>query len=183
MIVKNAEKIEPLLTQMEQWSTLSNSLSYIQYDRYPKNYHSLGISMVNKCRKNLTMKEEDRGILETDFGQTPDILREEYLDVNEGIQSEILHTTRFDENSDISTTYLGRAERSKNNKIKAEKSFSISEQGYTMGKLLDGTECEILLDTGASKSFMTKSYYMCWKSLHSLPMFACKTHRIQVGNG
>ena len=101
----------------------------------------------------------------------------------EGIQSEILSTTRFDENSDLSTTYLGKAGRSKNNKIKAEESFPISEQWYTMGKLLDGTECQILLDTGASKSFMSKSYYMCCTSLHSLPKFASKTQRIQVGNG
>ena len=40
-----------------------------------------------------------------------------------------------------------------------------------------------ILDTGASKSFMSKSYYMCCKSLHSLPKFASKTQRIQVGNG
>ena len=42
-------------------------------------------------------------------------------------------------------------------------------------------ECQILLDTGASKSFMSKSY-MCCKSLHSLPKLASKTQRIQVGN-
>ena len=35
-------------------------------------------------------------------------------------------------------------------KIKAEEMFSISEQGYMVGKLLDGIECQILLDTGAS---------------------------------
>ena len=101
----------------------------------------------------------------------------------EGIQSEILNTTRFDENSDLSTTYLGKSDRSKNSKIKAEESFPISEQGYTIGKLLDGTECQILLDTGASKSFMSKSYYMCCKSLQVLPKFASKTQRIQIGNG
>ena len=139
--------------------------------------------MVNKCGKNLTTKEERRDILELHFGQTPDILREEYLDVYEGILSEILSTTRFYENSDLSTTYLAKADRSKNNKIKAEECFSISEQAYTMGKLLDGTECQILLDTVASKSFMSKSYYMCCKSLHSLPKFTSKTQRIQVGNG
>ena len=50
-------------------------------------------------------------------------------------------------------------------------------------KLLDKTECQILLDTGATKSFMSKSYYMQCKSLHSLPKFASKTQRIQVGNG
>ena len=49
---------------------------------------------------------------------------------------------------------MGKSERSKIDKIKAEESFPISEQGYTLGKLLDRTECQILLDTGASKSFM-----------------------------
>ena len=116
------------------------------------------------------------------FGPTSDILREEYLDVYEGIQSEVLNITRFDENSDLSPTYLAKANRSKNCKIKAEESFPISEQGYTIGKLLDGTECQILLDTGASKSFMSKSYYMQCKSIHSLPNFTPKTQRIQVGN-
>ena len=36
---------------------------------------------------------------------TPEKLKEEYLDIYNGIQSEILSTTRFDENSDLSTTY------------------------------------------------------------------------------
>ena len=160
LIVNNAEKIEPLLTQMEQWSILRNTLNYTQYDRYPKNYHSLGINTVNKCGKNPCTKEGERDILELDFGRTPDILKEEYLHVYEGIQSEILSTTRFDENSDSSTNYLGKADRSKINKFKAEEFFTISEQGYTMGKLLDSTECQILLDTGASKSFMSNSYYI-----------------------
>ena len=40
-----------------------------------------------------------------------------------------------------------------------------------------------LLDTGVSKSIMSKSYYMYCKSLHSLPKFASKTQRSQVGNG
>ena len=43
LIVNNAEKIEPLLVQTEQWSILSNIFNYIQYDRHPKNYHNLGI--------------------------------------------------------------------------------------------------------------------------------------------
>ena len=108
MIVNNAEKIEPLLAQMEQWSILSNMLNYIQYDRYPKNYHSLGISAVNKYKCQSDAKE-DRDMIELDFGPTPKILQEEYLDVYEGIQSEIINTTRFDQNSDLSTKYLGKS--------------------------------------------------------------------------
>ena len=66
-------------------------------------------------------------------------------------------------------------------KIKAKEKFSISDQGYTVGKLLDGMECQILLTTGAYKSSMSKSHYLRYKSLHSLPKFASKT-RNQVGN-
>ena len=157
LIVNNAEKIEPLLAQMEQWSILSNTLHYIQYDRHPKNYYTLAISAVNKYRNSLDAKEE-RDIIELDFGPTLNVLKAEYLDMYKGIQSEILNTTRFDENSDLSTTYLGKSDRSKNDKFKAEESFQISEQGYMLGKLLDGTECQLLLDTGANKSFMSKSY-------------------------
>ena len=36
---------------------------------------------------------------------------------------------------------------------------------------------------GASKSYMSKSYYLICKSLHNLPKFASKTQRIEVGNG
>ena len=45
------------------------------------------------------------------------------------------------------------------------------------------TECRILIDTGASKSYMSKSYYMRCKSLHVLAKFASTTQRVQVGNG
>ena len=71
----------------------------------------------------------------------------------------------------------------KDSKIKADESFPISEQGYAMGKLLDGTECQVSLDTGTSKSFMSKPHYLYCKSLQSLPKFASRTQRIQVRNG
>ena len=67
--------------------------------------------------------------------------------------------------------------------IKAEEKFPISGQGYTSGKLIDKTECTILIDTGASKCYMSKSYYMICKSLHALANFSSTTQRIQVGNG
>ena len=93
MIGNNAEKIEPLLAQMEQWSILSNMLHYIQYDKHPKNFHNLGISAVNVYKNDSDTKKE-KGIIEIDFGPTLDVLKEEYLDVHKGIQSEIVSTTR-----------------------------------------------------------------------------------------
>ena len=38
----------------------------------------------------------------------------------EGIQSEVISTARYDDNSDLSMTYLGRIDVSRVSKIKAE---------------------------------------------------------------
>ena len=124
-----------------------------------------------------------REFKELDFGLNPQKLQEEYLDVYEGIQSDIVSSNRFDENSDISTTYLGKVESKGNqDNLRAEESFPILESGYTLGRLLDGTKSRLLLDTSTSKSFMSKSFYRQCKSLHILPKFASTTKRIQVGN-
>ena len=77
-----------------------------------------------------------------DFGTTPQKLHEEYMNIYEGIHSEIVSTKRFGWNSDLSTTNLGRVDRELQHKLKAEESFPISEHGYTSGRLLDGTECQ-----------------------------------------
>ena len=99
-----------------------------------------------------------------------------------GIKSEVLSTIKFDNDSDLSTAYLGRIDMISASKIKVEEKLLISEQWYTVGKLLDAMECQIPLGTGVSKSFMSKSYYIRCKSLHSLPKFASKTQTIQAGN-
>ena len=70
LIVNNADKVEPLMTQMEQWSILSNVLNYIQYDRYPKTYHSLSINAVNKHKINTKEKGD---IVEVDFSVTLEV--------------------------------------------------------------------------------------------------------------
>ena len=167
--------------QMEQWSILSNLLNYVQHSKFNTLSHSLNIKPVNRYK---VRPNEEREFREVDFGTNSQNLQDEYLDVYEGIRSDIVSSSRFDENSDISMTYLGKMgwEESQN-KLKAEESFPLSENGYTLGRLLDGTKCQLLLDTGASKSFMSKSFYMCCKSLHTLPKFAATTQRIQVGNG
>ena len=181
VVINNAEKIEMQKTQMEQWSILINLLNYVQHSRFNSLNHSLDVKPVNRYKKK---SHEEREIREIVFGTAPQNLQDEYLDVYEDIQSDIVSSNKFDENSDISMAYLGRiGHKESKDKLKAEESFPISENGYTMGRLLDGTKCQLLLDTGASKSFMSKSFYMCCKSLHSLPKFAATMQRIQVGNG
>ena len=167
--------------QMEQWSILSNVLNYIQHSKFNSMNHTLNAKVVNKYK---VKPDTEREFKEIDFGSILQKLQEEYLDVYEAIQSDIVSSSRFHENSDISTTYLGRIESIEGqDKLKAEESFPISENGYTLGRSLDGTKSQLLLDTGASKSFMSKSFYMQCKSLHNIPKFTSTTQRIQVGKG
>ena len=110
LIVNNAEKIEPLMTQMEQWSILSNVLNYVQHSRFHSMNHMLDIKAVNKYKHK--PNTDGREFKELDFGATtPQKLQGEYMDIYEGIHSEIVSFNRYDENSDLSTTYLGRVDK------------------------------------------------------------------------
>ena len=173
IIVNKGEKDNMILSQMEQWSILTNMVNYILYNKHPENFHSLDIRTTDqKNYKKINKKEEERQIVELDFGDMPEKLKGEYLDRNEVIHSKVISTTRFNENTDLSTTYLGKTNMSRVNKIKAEERFPIPVQGYTVGKLLDGTEYQILLDTGASKSLCPSHIiyvanpYIYYQNLH-----------------
>ena len=52
-------------------------------------------------------------------------------------------------------------------KLKVEEKYPITVHIYTMRTLLYGTECQIPLDTEASRSFMSKTHYLKCKSFHS----------------
>ena len=100
-----------------------------------------------------------------------------YLDRYGSVQAEISQVSSFDESTDLRTTYKGKTDMTKEYVINAEEKFPISGQGYTSGKLMDKTECSIMIDTGVSKSYMSQSYYMRCKSLHALAKFSSTTQR------
>ena len=130
------KKTEPPMTQMEQWSILSNVLNYVQHSKFNSMNHILNVRPVNRYKVKPDMGKEFR---ELDFGTIPQNLQKEYLDVYKGIQSDIVSSSRFDENFDINTSYLGKIEsKESQDKLTAEESFPISENGYTLGRLLDG---------------------------------------------
>ena len=54
------------------------------------------------------------------------------MDIYEAIHSEIVSSNRFDKNSDLSKTYLGRVDK-RDQQLKAEESLPISEHGDTSG--------------------------------------------------
>ena len=97
------------------------------------------------------MGKEEEQKMNIVFGESPNVLKDKYMDVYEDVFAEVVTTNRFDENVDLSTMYLGKIGMKREGIMKAEESFPISEQGFDMGRMLNGEEHQILLDTGASK--------------------------------
>ena len=65
-----------------------------------------------------------------------------------------------------------------------EERFLISEEGYMIRKLLDGTECQILLDTELANHLCpTHIIYTVIFYIHYQTKICIKTQRIQAGNG
>ena len=83
----------------------------------------------------------------------------------------------------MSTTYLGSDLVQRMNVFNVEPSFPITLDCHTGRELLGGGKLDILLDTGASKRYMSKAYYMCHLHLHHLPKFQSAIRHLQVGNG
>ena len=54
------------------------------------------------------LREEKRETLDIDFDLYPDIIKSRYLDVYEGVYAEMVYANKFNENSDLSMTYLGQ---------------------------------------------------------------------------
>ena len=113
---------------MEQWSILSDNIIYVKSE--DKDIMN-GIDM-----KSIDYREHKRMYRkmgkgggerqDIDFGENPEIMRSKYMDVYDDVYSEVVTTSRFDENVDLSMTYLGRMDMKREEVMKAEESFPIS---------------------------------------------------------
>ena len=80
--------------------------------------YTLYVKAMNRYK---VKQDTGREFKELDFGLTPQKLHEEYLDIYKGILSDIVSSNRFDKNSDISITYLGKVEsKGSQDKLRAE---------------------------------------------------------------
>ena len=82
MIVNKAERDDTIISQMKQWSMFSNVVNCRQYNRHPKDFYNLDIKAAGQKRhKKICNNKDERWILKLDFGENPEILKGEYLDM------------------------------------------------------------------------------------------------------
>ena len=160
LLTKNDKKKSP--AQMKEWSILNDHVKYVTSDG-SEIFHNLNIDQMNyRHERDLykELQEEQLVSAGVNFGGSPEKLKAEHLDVYDGAYDKVISTDIFGEDMDLSTTYLGQVDMTRSIEVKPEESFPIMVQGCTKEKLLDDTECDILVDTGASKSYMSKSYFL-----------------------
>ena len=89
----------------------------------------------------------------------------------------------YDGRVDVTTTYLGHESIKVTDTFRLEQDFPIHFNFHTWGQFTGGSILDILLDTGASKSYMSKGFYMRHPQLHKYPKFNSTIRNLQVGNG
>ena len=109
---------------------------------------------------------------------------QEYCDRFEEVSAFLSMTKLFNECSEVTTTHLWRKEPESSSKtFRLEGEIPLPHNCVTEGSLPDGTKMRILFDTGATRSFMSKNFYMRNRQLHTLPKFTSPCKAIMVGSG
>ena len=170
------------LQDMDQWSVFTENLRYT----IPKtpapgfNIQGQGCLDFSPERVNRMDQARDVSMAPLEFHHMP---ASEYLDRYDGITPELNVNMEYDDVVDVTTTYLGHESIRITDTFRPEQAFPIHLNCHTWGQFVGGGMLDILLDTGASKSYMSKGFYMRHPHLHKYPKFNSMVKNLQVGNG
>ena len=136
------------LNQVSLWSIMSDRPSYTIHPQ-PSGVAGSGCMdfSIDRFNRESPFSEE---VLHLTF---EDIESSDYLTYQPDTVAELNINRSYDDLLDVSTTYLG-------SDLIQKPSFPITLDCHTDGELLGGGKLDILLDTGASKSYMSKAFYM-----------------------
>ena len=164
---------------MEDWSVLSTEMCYADP---PQGHPNL---MVMDCKTTLLNEWDKSGKAPTVTGcEVPEsLVMDMFLDQFDTITTRLNTTGQFQDNRDVSTTYLGNEVITKKDHFLPEVQFPITSTSHTWGQLVGGSTMNILLDTGASKCYMSRAYFERNKILHGLPRLKSTIKSLRVGNG
>ena len=166
--------------RMAEWSVFGTQMHYVNHPS--QNQSGL---LLNKCENKI-----EQGILnKVDSPQMMKLVEadqkliENFTDRFEEVVHHLHMTETFSDSRDIATTYLGKDNLSLTDSHYAECAFPIYSNSHTWGQLLGGGPMDILLDSGASKCYMSKEFYKNNPCLHHLPKYRSNVLNLRVGSG
>ena len=167
---------------MDSWSVFTDRLRYTAPATPAPGYDIQGQGCLDFSaeRVNRLDQARDVGMAPLDFKC---LQASKYMDRYDGIAIELNVNMDYDDAVDVTTTYLGREAVSITDTFQPKQNFPIYSNCHTRGQFTGGGMIDILLDTGASKSYMSKGFYMRHPHLHRYPKFNSTIKNLQVGNG
>ena len=152
------------------WSILSTVIDYTE------------------CDKNSPYKEVNYSPVYSRFTDTRDLVHDDstnhWQERYEEVSCNLYTRNNFDDNNDVSTTYLGYYKyKGEERTLPVDNHIPIDGRGVTEAFLMDNIPMKLFFDSGASRSYLSKKYYDANKSLHKLPKFSTTCTGIKIGNG
>ena len=90
---------------------MSTQLDYVHYDKYKNSHFKLDARAPEErynSKADVKLKHSERIVRDLNFKMSSEIRKEDYFETYEGIEAEVLNSVKFNENKDVSTTYLGK---------------------------------------------------------------------------
>ena len=101
-----------------------------------------------------------------------------------GVRAELSTAAGQNELADISTTFIGLIkDDNDDSSYQPEQSFRFDVRSCTQGSLPNGEKFKILIDTGASRSYLSYTFYLECEYLKALPKHKPMGSRVYMGNG
>ena len=93
-------------------------------------------------------------------------------------------STYYDDTNDVSTTYLGTYhDENKPRAFDFENHIPMDGRGIARANLIDQTLLKLFFDSGATRRYLSHTFYKATKALHKLPKFTTTCTGIKIGNG
>ena len=166
--------------RMDEWSVLGTQMHYVQHPHSGNE----GLTL-NQCEEKIANQiiSKIESPKEMSLQGDSSVVKEVFHDKFEDVVHHLHFTEKFIDSRDISTTYLGVENLTLKDFHVAECTFPIYSNSHTWGQLVGGSPLDILLDTGASKCYMSKTFFDMNESLHKLPRYKTNIQGLRVGSG
>ena len=152
------------------WSILSTKIDYTtSKDDNP--YTEMNSSnLYNKLSKDKQLITEDPS--------------DQWDERFEEVTCTLHYSHKFDDNNDVSTTYLGSyIAKDEPRTFPVDNHIPFDGRGMSKACLSNGTPMKLFFDSGASRSYLSKKFYVSNPVLHDMPKLVTTCTGIRIGNG
>ena len=155
-----APDVEPITSPPSHWSIFTEEPSY---PIYPMD--EVKICPIERMDKKTNVPLEQPTTKEPPVEVNENPMFQPF----DSIEAKLTASTTYNESVDVSSTYIRAVKEEKKSSFQTELQFPFDAQSFTSGSLPNGKEFKILIDMGATHSYLSKSFFDTDPYLHKFP--------------